>query len=407
MYREREELDAEIRDDDLKIDEARRNGRLVKCIAVRCMASKTLFAHVVPVKGYDEEHYVAKLIVADIEWLGHTKVILKSNNERSLLALRKRVARLLKMNESFVNVQEENPVAYDSQSNGSIEVGISIVRGLYRTLKLCLEARIGKCLPAAHPISAWLLQHTCVLLNARSVGSDGQTAWQRVKGRMFRQLLLCFGECVLYKLPSKGKDSKPDGNMGTKWLEGVFLGFSRSSISYLVGTSDGVVTARSVYRRPMDVRWSFDRLLELKATPWSRREKPNLEVRFSETGAAPERRARDEIPLPRAFRITYGDLVEHGFTVECPQCMYNEQNQRSKPGISHSNICRQRLLDALLSIPAGRRRFEAYEEKIDQAIADRGPEYEWRPGGAGSGRAAAMGADGSGVARHGTDPVQP
>ena len=157
----------------------------------------------------------------------------------------------------------------------------------------------------------------------------------------------------------------------------------------------------------MDVRWSFDRLSELQATPWSQREKPNLEVRFSETGAAPERRARDEIPLPRAFRITYGDLVEHGFTVECPQCMYNEQNQRSKPGISHSNICRQRLLDALLSTPAGRRRFEAYEEKIDQAIADRGPEYEWRLGGAGSGRAAAMGADGSGVARHATDPAQP
>ena len=190
----REELDVEIRDDNLKIDEARRSGRIVKCIAVRCLASKSLFGHVVPVKGDDEEHYVAKLIVADIEWLGHTRVILKSDNEPSILALRRRVARMLKMNESFVNVQEENPVAYDSQSNGGIEVGIRIIRGLYRTLKLCLEARIGKYLPAAHPISAWLLQHTCVLLNARSVGSDGQTPWQRVKGRMFRQMLLCFGE---------------------------------------------------------------------------------------------------------------------------------------------------------------------------------------------------------------------
>ena len=45
----REELDVGIRDDELNIYEARRTGRLVKCIAVRFMASKSLFAHVVPV----------------------------------------------------------------------------------------------------------------------------------------------------------------------------------------------------------------------------------------------------------------------------------------------------------------------------------------------------------------------
>ena len=61
-------MDVEIRDDDPKIDEARRFGRLVKCMAVRYMASKSVFAHVVPIKG-DDEHYVAKLKVADIEWL--------------------------------------------------------------------------------------------------------------------------------------------------------------------------------------------------------------------------------------------------------------------------------------------------------------------------------------------------
>ena len=127
------------------------------------------------------------------------------------------------MNESFVNVQEENPVAYDSQSDGGIEVGIRIISGFYRTFKFCFETKLRKYLPAAHPISAWLLQHACGLF-----GSDCQTAWQRVKGRMFRKLLLCFGECILYKLPSKGQDSKPDGNMGVKWLEGIFLGFSRS-----------------------------------------------------------------------------------------------------------------------------------------------------------------------------------
>ena len=109
----------------------------------------------------------------------------------------------------------------------------------------------------------------------------------------------------------------------------------------------------------MDVRWSFDKLSELQATPWSQRDKPNLEVRFPESGAAPEQRSRDEIPLSKAFIIMYSDLLEHGFTVGCQQCEYNEMNQRSKPGLSHSNICRRMLLDVLLSSPAGRKRLDA------------------------------------------------
>ena len=71
-----------------------------------------------------------------------------------------------------------------------------------------------------------MVNHTCILLNAKSRGSDGLTSWERIKGRKFNQLLLGFGETVLYKLPSKGPRANPDGNMGTRWLEGVFLGFT-------------------------------------------------------------------------------------------------------------------------------------------------------------------------------------
>ena len=386
--------------------EAKNAGGLLKAVVIRCFQSKNVFAHVVPVKGDDEEHYCARLVLSDIEWLGHTRVVLKSDNENSIVAVRKRVARMLKLNEKLTNVQEESPVPYDSQSNGAIEVGVRLVRGMFRTLKLCLEARIGKYIPAAHAITAWLLEHTCILLNARCRGSDGLTPWQRIKGRSFRQLLLSFGECILYKLPTKGPDSNLDGNMGSRWLEGLFLGYSRSSNAYIVATAEGVTTARSLHRRPLENRWSFSKLSALSATPWSQREKPELEVRFQD-GEREEARKRTELPLPKAFRITYGDLVEHGFTVGCKQCEYNEVNQRSKPGVSHSNICRRRLLDALMTTPAGQQRLEQYEEKIDQAIADRGPDYPWEPGGVGSGASAALGSDGSVLFRATDEALQP
>ena len=95
--------------------------------------------------------------------------------------MRRRTARLLKMNESFVNVQEENPVAYDSQANGGIEVDIELIRGLYGTLKFCFESRIGKYVTASHPICAWLLQHACVreCVSSRHPGVCGAWASHR------------------------------------------------------------------------------------------------------------------------------------------------------------------------------------------------------------------------------------
>ena len=125
-----------------------------------------------------------------------------------------------------------------------------------------------------HAMTAWLLEHVSMIINCRCRGSDGLTPWQRLKGRNFRQLILGFGESILYKLPSKGPHSRPDGNMGTRWLEGTFLGYSKSSNTYIIATGDGVTTARSLYRRPMANRWNHERVAAITATPWSIRDKP-------------------------------------------------------------------------------------------------------------------------------------
>lgn len=123
--------------------------------------------------------------MSDLEWLGHTKIILKADNENVIVALCKSIKRLVKTKDMFENIQEENPTAYDSYSNCDFEVGIRILRSMSRTLNLCLESRMGKYIPAGHPLTAWLLQHACALINARIRGRDDQTAWHRLKGRSF------------------------------------------------------------------------------------------------------------------------------------------------------------------------------------------------------------------------------
>ena len=49
-------------------------------------------------------------------------------------------------------MQTESPAAYESQPNGGVEVGVKIVRGQFRTLKLCLEQRLGKYVPVDHAL---------------------------------------------------------------------------------------------------------------------------------------------------------------------------------------------------------------------------------------------------------------
>ena len=72
---------------DAELGESRKRGETTKCIVVRCSATKAIFAHVVPCKGMDEDSYVTDLVTADIEWLGHTRLILKADNEGSLQAV--------------------------------------------------------------------------------------------------------------------------------------------------------------------------------------------------------------------------------------------------------------------------------------------------------------------------------
>ena len=92
-----------------------------------------------------------------------------------------------------------------------------LVRGLFRTLKLCLECSIARRIPEDHALVPWLLLHKCFLLSTAVKGADGLTAWHRARGRKFHGKLACFGEQILYKFPSNGPLQAPQGNMGHMW----------------------------------------------------------------------------------------------------------------------------------------------------------------------------------------------
>ena len=61
---------------------------------------------------------------------------------------------------SLERLSKDAPAKYDSQSNGGVEVGVMLIRGLFRTLKLCLDSHLGRFIPISHAVVPWLLEHT-------------------------------------------------------------------------------------------------------------------------------------------------------------------------------------------------------------------------------------------------------
>ena len=190
---------------------ARSSGEIIKCILIRCYQSKNLFAHCIPVKGADEDDYAAGLVVNAVLWMGHLELIFKGDNESSLQAMIDRAMQLLRVRAAeggsdagLRRLTKETSAPYDSQSNGGTEVGVMLIRGIFRTLKLCLEGHLQKYIPVAHSIVPWLLEHSAFLLNVKVRGRDGLTSWSRVKGRPFGMQSIGFGESVFFKRPTKG-----------------------------------------------------------------------------------------------------------------------------------------------------------------------------------------------------------
>ena len=60
----------------------------MKCFTARRYESKAAFAHAVPVKGDEGEHRVADIVATDVAFMGHMKLVIKTD---SGLALRKLV----------------------------------------------------------------------------------------------------------------------------------------------------------------------------------------------------------------------------------------------------------------------------------------------------------------------------
>ena len=100
-------------------DEERRNA--VQLLVGYCGASGTPFVHVVPSKANSVDRYAAERVVEDIVYLGHTRVVLRSDNEPALVQLVSDALKGLRV-QQLDSAAAEGSVPYDPQTAGSAEV---------------------------------------------------------------------------------------------------------------------------------------------------------------------------------------------------------------------------------------------------------------------------------------------
>ena len=164
---------------------------------------------------------------------------------------------------------EEAPVG-ESQSNGYIERRTKTVQGMIRTMRGALEARLGRRLDSTSDITPWLVKHAAHTLGRYSKGTDGRTPHARLSGINFNNTVCKFGERVLYVIPQKHHQQLHcQGTYEDQWEYGVWLGIIPETTEVIIGTTKGVLKARSIKRLAKEeARWNASYVADMKGTPW-------------------------------------------------------------------------------------------------------------------------------------------
>ena len=158
--------------------------------------SKRCCSEIVPRKG--AHSYAVEVVQRFITSLGYTRVILKSDQEPAIMALKEMVRNTTN---GCTITFEQSPVG-SSSSNADVESQIRRTTGLTRVLKACLESYLKKEVDSNANVIPWIVRHAASIFNYYRKDTSGKTPWEYTKGRPFNKPLAIVGESVHFLLPN-------------------------------------------------------------------------------------------------------------------------------------------------------------------------------------------------------------
>ena len=334
------------------------------------------WARAVGQKGLGQEgelDWVVKDLSEELKAWGHAggqagHIILKTDGERSIVAVRDALARY-----HGGKVVVETPPRGESQSNGAVEEAGKIVREYVRVLREQLEHKAKTSIAGADAITQWMVRWSAMLCSRYVVGRDGLTPYERRRGRQCSIPVVPFGERVWYKQIRQQKSHKD--KLDAEWHEGIWVGHARNSNEHLIGTVDGVIRAYAVKRQPSDRRWDGELAKNIRGTP----QQPDpsrpgvaipVRVNFEAVTVdiAPPVAEEEPERQIRRMRITATMLAQHGYTEGCEGCRFRRAGMGESRG--HTEACRSRIEAAMAGSEAGKRILEEQRLRIERRRAE-------------------------------------
>ena len=120
---------------------------------------------------------VDKLIEDIADW-GHTDIVLKTDGEPAIVAVTEAVIRY-----HGGNVITENPAKGQKAENGLIEGAGQTVREYVCTFISKIEDGIDDKFPLDSNLHSWVVRWAAICYSRCTVGKDGRTAYERMRGR--------------------------------------------------------------------------------------------------------------------------------------------------------------------------------------------------------------------------------
>ena len=126
------------------------------------------FGHYIKCQGLKDE-WIVKQIVHDIQQLGKSYIILKTDGVPAIVAVQNAVQAMRK-----ASTVPRNPPAYNPQSNGPCEKAVQDVTVQMVAIVVGLEASLGEILVEGSAVFQWALEHATFRLTPKIVAAAGE-----------------------------------------------------------------------------------------------------------------------------------------------------------------------------------------------------------------------------------------
>ena len=118
---------------------------LIKLLVAKTLPSRALRARVVPNKGVADPEVVERVHRGITEMGVMSPCAFKCDNEPAIRALRKEL-----MRRAGDGAVPQDPPVGESESNGVVEAGVKLLKGMVRVYVLDLERKLGVHIPVGH-----------------------------------------------------------------------------------------------------------------------------------------------------------------------------------------------------------------------------------------------------------------